>query len=101
MRHKHDSYKMVQSVGSCDPCARLNFGEKGLPMDIHLVVKYAVHHSKAVLAPYFFQCWPVSTVEQGSHIAGAIKLASDIAGTPALNHFDFLGVALSVWIPHW
>ena len=26
-------------------------------MDIHLVVKYAVHHSKAVLAPSFFQCW--------------------------------------------
>ena len=77
------------------------FAAKGLPMDIHLVVKYAVHHSKAVLAPSFFQCWPAYTVEQGSYTAGAIKFASNIAGTPAMNHFDFVGVALSVWIPHW
>ena len=70
-------------------------------MDIHLVVKYAVHHSKAVLAPSFFQCWPAYTVEQGRYTAGTIKVASDIAGTLALSHFDFLGVVLSVWIPHW
>ena len=70
-------------------------------MDIHLVVKYAVHHSKAILAPYFFQCWPAWIVEQGRYTAGAIKVASNIAGTPALNHFDFVGVALSVLVPHW
>ena len=51
-------------------------------MDIHLVVKYAVHHSKAVLAPSFFQCW---IVEQGSYTAGAIKVTSNIVGTPALT----------------
>ena len=28
-------------------------------MDVHLVVKYAVHHSKTVLTPSFVQCWPV------------------------------------------
>ena len=70
-------------------------------MDIHLVVKYAVHHSKSVLAPSFFQCWSALIVEQGSYTAGAIKVASNIAGTPALNHFYLVGVALSVWIPHW
>ena len=70
-------------------------------MDIHLVVKYAVHHSKAVLAPSFFQCCPVQTVEQGSHNACAINVARNIAGTPALSHFDFVGVAHSVWVPHW
>ena len=42
-------------------------------MDIHLVVKYAVHHSQAVLAPSFFQCWPVYAFEQGSYTAGAIE----------------------------
>ena len=48
-------YKVSAAV---TPCARLSFSDKGLPKDIHLVVKYAVHHSKAVLAPSFFQCWP-------------------------------------------
>ena len=51
-------------------------------MDVHLVVKYAVHHSKAVLAPSFFQCWPTQTDEQVSFTAGVIKVASNIAGTP-------------------
>ena len=41
-------------------------------MDIHLVVKYAVHHSKAVLAPSFFQYWPAWTVVHGSYTAGSI-----------------------------
>ena len=70
-------------------------------MDTHLLVKYVVHDSKAVLAPSFFQCWPALAVEQGSYTVGAIKVASNIAGTPALNHFDFVGVALSDLIPHW
>ena len=61
------------------PCARLIFGEKGLPIDVHLIVKYAVHHSKAVLMPCFFQCWPVHRFEQGSHTGCAIKVASDNA----------------------
>ena len=50
--------KRYKESAAVTPCARLSFGEKGLPMDIHLVVKYAVHHSKAVFAPSFFQCWP-------------------------------------------
>ena len=59
MRHKHDPCKTVQRVGSCDPLCKISFGEKILPIDVHLVVKYAVHHSNAVLEPSFFQCWPV------------------------------------------
>ena len=82
-------------------CVRWSFGDNGMPVEIHLDVKYAVHHSKAVLAPSLFQCWPASIVEHGSYTADAIKVASNIAGTPALNHFDFVGVALSVWVPHW
>ena len=35
-------------------CARLSFGEKGRSKNVHLVVKYAVLHSNAVLAPSFF-----------------------------------------------
>ena len=70
MRHIHCSYKMVQSVGAVTSCARRTFGDKGLPMDVHLVVKYVVHHSKAVLASSFFQCWPVLSVLQGSHTGG-------------------------------
>ena len=64
-----------------------------------LAVKYAVNHSKAVLVPSFFQCWPVGRVEQRRHTAGAINVTSNIAGTTALNHFNFVGVAL-VWVPH-
>ena len=70
-------------------------------MDVHLVVKYAVHHSKAVLMPSFLQCWPAKRFEQGSHTDGMIKVTSNIADRPALNHLHFVGVALSVWIPHW
>ena len=40
--------KRYKESAAVTPCARLSFGENGLPMDIHLVVKYAVHHSKAV-----------------------------------------------------
>ena len=32
--------------------------------------------------------------------AGANKVASNIEGTPVMNHFNIVGVALSVWIPH-
>ena len=60
-------------------------------MDVHLVVKYAVHHSKAVLAQFFFQCCPFWRVEQGSYTTGATKVTSNIAGTRALNHFKFAG----------
>ena len=99
-KHRHVSYITVQRVGSCDPLCKMKFWWERLPMDIHLAVKYAVNHSKAVLAMSFLQCWPAKTVEHGSYTAGSIKVASDIAGTPALNHFDFVGVALNVWVPH-
>ena len=56
MRQKHGSYKMVQSA-AVTSCARRDLGGKGQPMDIHLVVKYAVHHNTAVLTPSFFQHW--------------------------------------------
>ena len=47
--------KRYKESAAVTPCAGLSLGEKGLPMDIHLVVKYAVHHNKAVLTPTFFQ----------------------------------------------
>ena len=65
------------------------------------IVMYRILYNQVVLAPSFFQCWPALTVEHGSYTAGAIKVPSNMADTPALNHFDFVGVALSVWVPHW
>ena len=64
-------------------------------------VKYAVHHCKKALTPAFFQCWPVHRFEQESYIGGMIEVASNIADTYALSIFSFVGVALSVWVPHW
>ena len=66
--------KRYKESAAVTPCARCSFGEKGLPIDIHLVVKYAVHHSKAVLAPSVFQCWPASIVEQGSYAAAKLPV---------------------------
>ena len=84
---------MVLRFGSCDLCK--------MPMDVHLVVKYAVHHSNAVLAPSFFQCFPVLRVNQRSYTAVAIIAASNTAGKHVLNHFNFVGIALIACVPHW
>ena len=50
---------------------------------------------------HFFTMLASLTVEQESHTAGVIKVASNIADTLAMNHFDLVGVVLSVWVPHW
>ena len=54
-----------------------------------------VHHSKA-----FFL--PSSNVYQSRESSkedttGVIKVSSNIAGTPAMNHLNYVGVATSVW----
>ena len=55
--------KWCKETAAVTSCASCSFCEKGLPMYVRLVVKYSVHHSKAVLTPSFYQCWPVYRFE--------------------------------------
>ena len=44
---------------------------------------------------------PAYGVEQARHTAIAIKVVSNMPGTPALNRFNFANVAISLRLAHW
>ena len=57
VKHKHGSYEKEQIINICGLLCKKRFAwRKKLSTDVHLVARYALHHSKAGLASLLFKC---------------------------------------------
>ena len=72
--------------------ATCGLGDEGLPINVHLVVQYAIHHSKGLWCHLFSNFGQLMEMSK-ENTASANKVTRNIVDTPALNYFNFDHVA--------